>query len=62
VGENAIRPAAIGDNLDLVGDFVQPAFELVDRDVDGARQVARRVFELGPDIEERDVALGEPPG
>jgi hypothetical protein len=30
MGESAIRPAAIGDNLDLVGDFVQPAFELVD--------------------------------
>ena len=62
VGEDAVRAAAVGDDLEVRGEVLDVAGELVDRDRAGAGDVPGCVLGLGAHVDHDDVTGGEPFG
>jgi len=58
--ENAIRTAAIGDDLAVRRKRIQAIFQLAKRDIDGAGKMTERKLVFGPHIENRDKAVTQP--
>ena len=51
IGHEAEGTAAVGDDLFSLGQLPEPFFELVDRNVDGPRDMAGRELLGGPNVE-----------
>ena len=62
VGEDAVRAAAVGDDLDVGGEVLDVGGEPVDRDRTGAGDVSCGVLGLGAHVDDDDVTGGEPFG
>lgn len=58
VGVDAVGAAAVGDDVAVVGEIVEPV-ELVGWDVDGTGEVPGRVLGGGADVDDDDVAAFE---
>jgi len=55
VGERAVGTSAVRDHFFVPGQLAKPAAQLGERDRDGARQMARRVFLRRPYVQHEDV-------
>ena len=55
-GENAVRSPAVGDDLRFRREAGEKLVELLERDRQRARDVAREVLLAGADVEDRDLA------
>jgi hypothetical protein len=60
VGVDAVRTAAVGDDLDPVGKATELAGQCFDGDRPGPGDVPRRILGRGPDIDDDDVTGGDP--
>lgn len=54
-----VRAAAIGDDLPIAGELLEPRTQLVERDAARARQIARAVLLLRPHVEQRHLAASD---
>jgi hypothetical protein len=52
VGKDAVLAAAVGDDLALCGQLCEPVGQFLERDVDGAGEVAGGVLRSGADVED----------
>src|SRR6478736_443642 len=57
--QDAVRAAAIGDDLLLARQLGKPLLQLAQRDVQCAWQMAEAVFIFGPDVEQHDTAVAQ---
>ncbi len=58
---DAVRPAAVGDDLGLRGQEGEVLLEVLERDGDRARDVAGLVLVAGAQVEQHDVPGARPP-
>lgn len=56
IGEHAVGPTAVCDDLDVLGETTEPAAELVDRHRQGPRDVAGSELHLGTHIDHDHIA------
>ena len=60
-GQNAIRPAAVGDDFVVARQFGQALHQLAEGDVQSTGQMTEAIFILGAHVEQHDAAFAQPP-
>ena len=59
VSEHAVRPAAVGDDIDIFGQAAQPSSELFDRDRDRSGDMPGGILGVGSNVDNDHLAVGD---